>query len=590
MSSFLQIIAFLAAFFAANWLILTIGRARRITVFGRAVGFLAVFLAIRYFAIPIWLPETRVGLVVKGILTLLFLDCPSRVLWRPGVIGNIHDKATGELASTTDRPRGLVSTLFFRLTLALGIVLCMYDVVAMWPVFGQAWFFVYLVAQFLVGGLLSWLVFAALAILLNGFLNDKSRLRVLTSMGFAFSASVAAIVFSIATLVFFVHCLCSATYRERIDSRVESIVEPMKARVMEKMSPLLSEMDEVVAVWNKIVDKDKAYLAGKSIQASSVRSRRSVRNHLARMRSLLLPVDSKDLFAELETRNRILAKAESRLEAARESRSFHPERAEKLDAVVANLEQEVERLLAERKAASDRLFSRLSEIGLGDASGSVSNCVLTINAGDLIDNAIVAKNIGLVVDELRAAVKADDVATAKRYYGAYVVMLDVQAECYRQYLDKSKTGIWTNGLKALARDASLAKQRNEELAASGRYPEAESAAFRHNAELNARTIRAAELYQEVLKKHEGMVAAKLAEADRLHNVALSSLEAVSIAGGLVAKIDADQTEFKALLELNLPTLALFDDAGMRDEINSLTEQLMNGGETPSRNANPGDDQ
>lgn len=88
----------------------------------------------------------------------------------------------------------------------------------------------------------------------------------------------------------------------------------------------------------------------------------------------------------------------------------------------------------------------------------------------------------------------------------------------------------------------------------------------------------ADAYLEVLCQHEEIVKGKLAEAERLHTLALNPCGTVSIASGLLDQVNANQTAFDAMLELTLPSIAAYDDAGMQEEFGAITRKLQGGAE------------
>ena len=267
-----------------------------------------------------------------------------------------------------------------------------------------------------------------------------------------------------------------------------------------------------------------------------------------------------------------IASSRRDLSDLRQQRGFNPDKAEKLDAKIAEAEAELAELEAARAGAIATARRDLKEIGLDLPENSP---FLTVDLGSLIDNAIVAKSIGFVVENLRANMDAakGDAEAAKRYYGAYIVMLDVQSECFRQYLDKAATGIWRDGVMDVAKNAEAAKKGNEaKAAAEGRSAE-EKKAFLHAAATNEKTLKVAQAYLAILKRHEDVVRDKLSATEKRHEIALSFWESVDIASAFTARISSDLADFDALLELKMPEIAFFDDVAMVQEFDAITQKL-----------------
>ena len=300
---------------------------------------------------------------------------------------------------------------------------------------------------------------------------------------------------------------------------------------------------------------------------------------LGELRELLLPVDSRAILSAVEKLDRDIASEKKGLAAARERRLFHPAGAEKWEKRIRAREEKLPELEKARADAAAKVLADLDAIGIHLEGETAERCLFTVNTGDLVDNAIVAKNISILVENLkRLMAETGDAESAKRYFGTYLVMIDVQAECYRRYIAKSESGEWRKGVEGIRRDADGARARNALEAGKDGYAEAEREGFRRNVALNERTIAAADAYLEVLRQHEEIVKGKLAEAERLHTLALNSYETVSIASGLLEQVNANQTAFDAMLELTLPSIAAYDDAGMQEEFDAITRKLQGGAE------------
>ena len=198
------------------------------------------------------------------------------------------------------------------------------------------------------------------------------------------------------------------------------------------------------------------------------------------------------------------------------------------------------------------------------------------NLGALINNAVVAKNIGFIVENLKKRVEAEkgDAEAAKRYYGAYIVMLDVQTDCFRQYLEKAKTGLWRDGISDVAKNAETAMKGNAAKAAEAGRTEEEKKAFLCAAKTNERTLKAAQAYLAILKRHEEIVSERLAATEKRHEIALSFRESADIASSFGTRAVSDMTDFAAVLELKLPEIAVIDDVAMQKEFDAITKKLQ----------------
>lgn len=351
------------------------------------------------------------------------------------------------------------------------------------------------------------------------------------------------------------------------------VLAVIRENVAKRWPSINEQAAKIVAVWEKAVEKDREIVANGVVGKAKLKAATNIGHDIRKLRKDLLPLDSQAVLAVVNKVDKGIESSRKSLSALRERRLVEPGKAEDLDAKIAAEEARLASLESERAAAIDKVRADLKAIGLELSEGSV---FLTVDMGEIVDNAIVAKNIGLVVENLKSLMDAEkgDAAAAKRYYGAYVVMLDVQSECFRQYLEKSKSGVWYDGVRALARDAEAAKAKNEAKAAADGATEFEKKAFLHSASTNEKTLKAAKAYIATLDKHSEIVKEKLAAAERMHEVALSFWESADIAGSFGARLSSDAAEFNALLELKLPNIAFYGDASVQEEFGAINQKLM----------------
>lgn len=333
--------------------------------------------------------------------------------------------------------------------------------------------------------------------------------------------------------------------------------------------------------WEQIVDESARLTdsLGVTVRPASKAAepapppKRSVRRNLARIRELLLPVDCRDILSAVDELDVRIAEMQKTVVKAEGERVRHPDEAEKYDARIAEIKARKATLEQARAEQAALVIANLRDIGLSLPGNAAERCVFPVNVESLIDNAVVAKDIAVVVENLGRFLDSEDLATAKRYFGMYLVMIDVQAECFRQYLEKSEDGEWRRGINDILRDAEAAARSDEANAAQPRFKEAEREIFRHNAETNRRTIEAGRAYLDLLRQHEEIIRGKLREAERIREVAQSSWNTVSLASDLRDIVKTSHEAFESLLSLELPPLALFDDAALQAEFDAITRKL-----------------
>ncbi len=329
--------------------------------------------------------------------------------------------------------------------------------------------------------------------------------------------------------------------------------------------------------WEKIVSEsglvvDKIAKDTRPVTKSKPPTR-GMRRQLERVRELLLPVDCHDILAAVDELDGRIAATQMEIVKAEGDRISHPEAAGKFDARIEAVKEKKANFEAERAKQAGKVIENLRKIGLNLPGNAAERCIFPVNVETLIDNAIVAKDIAVVVENLGHFVDSKDISTARRYFGMYLVMIDVQIEGYRKYLQKSENGEWSKGINGILRKAESAMKSDTAKAAQTRFDEKQRETFRKNAERNAKTIEAAKAYLDLLKQHEEIIRGKLLEAERVREVVHSSWITVNLASELMATIKTSQEAFEAMLSLELPPLELFDDEALQAQFNDITRQL-----------------
>lgn len=409
--------------------------------------------------------------------------------------------------------------------------------------------------QLVVKFLVSTFAFVMLFMVVRRMIAMTKFGRILMAVGF------------VALLVF---CL-SPGARAKARSYTGSLNDCIRVNVVERWDPIKRSTEKIVAAWDVIVDKDRRIMAKGKVGNGKLVASSRIRKEVARLRDDLLTVDSKAVLASVRKYDAKIAAEKKILSVLREKRDFNPNLAAKLDPMISRNEANVAELEKSRAEAIEKARSDLKGIGLDLPENSP---FMTVDLGDIIDNAIVAKNIGFVVENLKALVDADkgNANAAKRYYGAYIVMLDVQAECFRQYLAKAATGIWRDGIVDVAKNAEAAMNISR-AKADAAHSEADRTGFLHAVGTNEKTLKAAKAYLAILARHEEIMREKLAVAEKRHEIALSFWESVDIASALGERALADMADFDSLLELKLPEIAFFDDEAMQAEFDAITRKL-----------------
>jgi len=298
-----------------------------------------------------------------------------------------------------------------------------------------------------------------------------------------------------------------------------------------------------------------------------------IRDQLREVRKLLLSTTAQKILEEVDEIDAELVKLNREIAEVSEERALNPEKEQSCQARIEKLKAKKTALNDQRRVKAGKVCAELRALGLDVSGEAAENCLFTVNFGELIDGVIVAKNIAAVVENLGKLMVTGDMAAVRRYYGMYLVMVDVQIICFEDYLEKSRHGSWRTGINEIynnahnARESALANARDDTFSAEHHQ------IFLRNAEINLSTCRAAQAYMQVLDAHESVIADKLAAAEKMRKVVASSYETINLAGDLIRLAKVNQEAFNSLLKLELPPIQSFNDAVVQQEFNEITRKL-----------------
>ena len=353
------------------------------------------------------------------------------------------------------------------------------------------------------------------------------------------------------------------------------IVEDVKASVksgwkkLEKFSDKIAELreerkglPEESSWWKLGLDTNKSDQDAK------------IRKQLGRVRELLLSTTAQKILEGIDELD------EDILEVAEEIREVQKDRqladAGDKDGYTKKLEELTGKkasLQKRRREEAAKVCAELKALGLSVGGKAAEECLFTANFGDIIDGVIVSKNVAAVVENLRELMMVGDVTASRRYYGMYLVLVDVQIACFEDYLKKSRNGIWREKLNGMRVEALELYSRAQGVIAEKGYLPGHEAHLAQASRQNEATLKAIDAYLQVLDAHEAIIDEKLSTARKVREVIAISYETLNLAGDFIQFAKSSQDLFSSLEQLTLPPIELFNDAAIQQEFNEITKKL-----------------
>ena len=351
----------------------------------------------------------------------------------------------------------------------------------------------------------------------------------------------------------------------------ESVAEGVKSSVKSNWKSLVKESEKVSGLRDGMRDLPESsilpWVTDKKDQQAKIR------RELLKVRELLLSTNAQKIMREVDAIDRALAKNAEATREATEARALDPDSVTEYDAKLIELEVKRKKLEAERAVKAKSVVAELRTLGLNVSGEAAEKCLFPVNFDDLVDGAVVSRNIGTVVENLRTLMKDGSVDASRRYFGMYLTMVEVQVIIFEDYLAKSRTGSWRTGIEKIRADATAARETALASARNADFTAEQQKIFAHNADVNVATIRAAEAYLKVLDAHEKVIEEKLATAEKVRKVVANSYDTVTLAGDFLAIAKSNEEAFDSLLHLDLPPVEMFNDAAVQEEFLAITRKL-----------------
>jgi hypothetical protein len=244
---------------------------------------------------------------------------------------------------------------------------------------------------------------------------------------------------------------------------------------------------------------------------------------------------------------------------------------EDYDALIADEQQAIEDNQAKLRQIQREFAERLRAIGLELSDEQVEFLLATVVGDSMIDLGIVFDNVKTITVELERLVResGEDMDSARRYYGLYVVLLRALKQ---MHLEVEQT-IETEYIPQI----DTIRQRAQELSSETRQllkaqPD-RADVLEANLAAQQMTITAAGRYRDYLAEQARQVRRAREALQQDIRTAWNTYETVRVSGELVALVQSSQQLLDGLLERQVPPLRPFENLEMKREFEKLTNQL-----------------
>ncbi|WP_143742012.1 hypothetical protein [Thiorhodovibrio frisius] len=306
------------------------------------------------------------------------------------------------------------------------------------------------------------------------------------------------------------------------------------------------------------VEKDINALLDQAVAALSLSPLQNERAEIASIRDEI--EKSREKIAEYR-RDRVAAPTQSMVKRTRED----------YDQLINAEQQAIEDSQARLRQIQHDFAERLREIGLELTDEQVEFLLATVVGDTMIDLGIVFDNVKIITVELERLVResGEDLTSARRYYGLYVVLLRALKQMHLEVEQRIETEYIPQIDRIRQRAQELSKETRELL----RTQPERAPVLQANLEAQQMTISAAGRYRDYLAEQARQVRRAREALEQDIRTAWNTYETVRVSGELVALVQSSQQLLDGLLNRQVPPLRPFENLEMKREFEKLTDQL-----------------
>jgi hypothetical protein len=276
-----------------------------------------------------------------------------------------------------------------------------------------------------------------------------------------------------------------------------------------------------------------------------------------------------------ETRQAIADDRQRRVSAPR--KSMVKDTIEDLDRAIAAREAEIAGYQKDLSRIRQAFAKDLRETGLDLSDEQIELLLSTVVGDNLVDLGVVFDNVKAITLQLEKLIEksGEDLQSARRYYGMYVVLIECLDRMQRQ-VEQAISGSYIPQIDAIITRAEALG--TETRALQERSPD-KADLLAANLDAQRLTIRAAGIYRDYLSEQGRKVSEARRELASDIAAAWNTYETVRVSGELVVLIRSSGKLLDGLLDRQVPALRPFANLELQREFEKLTIQLRRGEET-----------
>ncbi|MDG2185796.1 MAG: hypothetical protein P8K79_08970 [Mariniblastus sp.] len=241
------------------------------------------------------------------------------------------------------------------------------------------------------------------------------------------------------------------------------------------------------------------------------------------------------------------------------------------DKKISNARESIQQAEAEIQQEKDTLIAELNQLGMKITPANVDILLESITGDEFVRISVIFDNAKQFARDLEQLTDqtGEDLETAKKYYGVYLMLLKTIDQLQNKFID-NVDDVYYPKLDQYAQEAkqNIAEAR-QAIRAGGNAKVLENNIFN-----NQITYDAAMFYKQSLANQKSQMARANRETRKNILTAVNTYRTAALSKDLASLMAVSRRAFESISNLSVPDLRPFDNTRMKEEFSKLTREMQ----------------
>ena len=241
------------------------------------------------------------------------------------------------------------------------------------------------------------------------------------------------------------------------------------------------------------------------------------------------------------------------------------------DKKISNARESIKQSEAEIQQEKDTLIAELNQLGMKITPTNVDILLESITGDEFVRISVIFDNAKQFARDLEQLTDqtGEDLETAKKYYGVYLMLLKTIDQLQNKFID-NVDDVYYPKLDQYAQEAkqNIAEARQAILAGGN------AKVLENNIFNNQITYDAAMFYKQSLANQKSQMARAHRETRKNILTAVNTYRTAALSKDLASLMAVSRRAFESISNLSVPDLRPFDNTRMKEEFSKLTREMQ----------------